>query len=227
MLGKLIFILTSIIFIFYSNSTLASECDIDLAIDYYLAEDYEGAVRESQPCADEGYPGAQYILGEYYFFEMEDYPNAFKWFNQAAKQDDPDSLYFVGLMYEKGLFVKENHNTAIEYYKMSADEGDADAKYRIGYLYSTAGWGSSLKRDYKISEKWYKEAADEGHAAAAYNLHVSYFNGWLNGDADKWLQIAADLGHEEAISELEAAQSENDIMNKLQNFIDNNSAGDL
>lgn len=110
---------------------------------------------------------------------------------------------------------------------MSADGEDVDAKYRIGYLYSTVGWGSSLKRDYKISEKWYKEAADEGHAATAYNLHVSYFNGWLNGDADKWLQISADLGHEGAISELEAAQSENDIMNKLQNLIDNNSTGDL
>ncbi len=226
MLVKLIFIFTSIIFVSYSKSILASECDLDLAIDYYIAEDYEGAVRESEACANEGYPFAQFVLGEYYFFE-EDYPNAFKWHNQAAEQNDPDSLYYVGYMYEKGLFVRENHDTAIEYYKMSADEGDTEAKYRIGYLYGTAGWGSLIKRDYKTAEKWYKEAADEDHATAAYNLHVIYFNEWLNGDADKWLQIAADLGNEKAISELESVQSKNDIIDKLQNILDNNSTGDL
>ena len=76
------------------------------------------------------------------------------------------------------------------------------AKFNLGYIYGVAGWGSSLKRDYKVAAKWFEEAANDGDPDAAYNLYVIYSNGWVSGNSDEWLQIAADLGNEEAISQL-------------------------
>ena len=212
-----------IILSLYSNSLLAAECDIDLTLEHFINGEYETAAQYAIPCAENGDVDAQAILGDYYFYEEQNYEAAFQWLEKSSKQGDPYSFFMLGLMYENGYYVEKNHTAAIEYYEIAANEGITEAKFNLGYIYGVAGWGSSLKRDYKVAAKWFEEAANDGDPDAAYNLYIIYSNGWVSGNPDEWLQIAADLGNEEAISQLNEKNKTLDIEKRLQEMIDDYS----
>ena len=212
--------LTNYIFLIliYSLPSIALDCDLELAFETYISGDYKSASELSLPCANDGDSLAQYILGEYHYYDTKDYEEAYNWLIKAADQGDPDGMYLLAEMYRNGHHVKKDEKSAIELYELSAEEGVSEAKFQLGLIYIDAGFWSSINRDYRKAEKWFKEAADDGIAEAAYNLYVIYYNGWINGDADKWLEIAASLGHEEATKELEKKQSADALENKLRDL---------
>ena len=72
------------------------------------------------------------ITGE--FGVEKDEEEAVKWYRKAAKQDDPESLYRLGLCYEKGIGVKADRAEAIKWYRKAASgyEEAEDALKRLG-----------------------------------------------------------------------------------------------
>ena len=67
--------------------------------------DYETALAEFRPLAEQGHAEVQYNLGEMYRNGQgvpEDDQEAAKWFGLAAEQGDASAQYNLGVMYYKG-----------------------------------------------------------------------------------------------------------------------------
>ena len=84
---------------------------------------------------------AQREIAKIYYYQNEPisnmnlsdaFSNAFLWFQKAAEQNDNDSAYFLGWMYEKGQYVKKDIEKAIEWYTKS--KGARDSAQRIEQL---------------------------------------------------------------------------------------------
>ena len=69
------------------------------------------------------------------FFNKKDYKKAFNIYMECAKENDPESLYMVGYMYEEALGVEENIEEAFKYYKQAADLDFVDAIFNVGFFY--------------------------------------------------------------------------------------------
>ena len=80
--------------------------------------------------ASGGSSAAQFNLGVMYDKGdgvTQDYKEAFKWYELAAKQGFAEAQYNLGLMYEKGQGAIENYLLAHAYLNLAASSGDKDA----------------------------------------------------------------------------------------------------
>ena len=91
---------------------------------------FEMALREWTPLAEEGDATAQINLGVMY----EDgkgvstnYKTALKWYKRAAQQGDPRGQVNLGLMYAKGKGVRPDNIYAYMWLYIAALTGDGDA----------------------------------------------------------------------------------------------------
>lgn len=58
----------------------------------------------------------------------KDLKEAFKWFSRAAKQNDPDFQYDLGIMYAKGKGIQQNMQEALIWMKRAAEQGNQNAQ---------------------------------------------------------------------------------------------------
>ena len=82
----------------------------------YEKGDYETALREFKPLAEQGGAYAQYNLGQMYRRGQgvpQDYKTAVKLFKLAAEQRYANAQFNLGLMYENGQGVPKNYMTAV------------------------------------------------------------------------------------------------------------------
>lgn len=136
-------------------------------------------------------------------FNAGDYNKALKYWQPLAKNNHPDALYNIGLLYMKGHGVEQNYIQAKEYFKQAAFYGSADAAYNLGVLYKRGKVGHPSS---KTAIYWWKQAAEQGHADSQFNYGVmlAYGNG-LKKDvpaALQWWNKAAAQGHQDAIQTL-------------------------
>ena len=88
--------------------------------------------------AEQGYPGAQFNLGNCYQLGegvKQNKETAVYWYRQAALSGDADSQYMLGLCYANGEGVTKDSNKAIEWFKKSSRQGHRLAQYilmRVG-----------------------------------------------------------------------------------------------
>jgi len=105
--------------------------------------------------AENGFIGAQFTLGEFYFqgeggYEKS-YDKAFKWFKKAADSGDGMALWRVGSFYELGVGVEKDHEEAIKWYKRSAEEGYSTARVCLAFFILISYLTGDLK--YRDSER--------------------------------------------------------------------------
>ncbi len=103
-----------------------------------VKQDQEVAVRWYRRAAEQGYPGAQFNMGNCCQLGegiKEDKEQAVYWYRQAANQDDADSQYMLGLCYASGEGVTKSNSKAIEWFQKSSRQGHRlaqDILLRIG-----------------------------------------------------------------------------------------------
>ncbi len=111
---------------------------------------------------------------------------AAKYFEQAAKQNDPRAQFEIGEMYQKGIGVKADPYMAYAWYKAAAEQGNKDAMFQLAEcLYN----GIGIQQDVTKAIWWYEKSAKmegntddasakEGNAQAAYKLalYLGYEN---------------------------------------------------
>ena len=61
------------------------------------------------------------------YYEVGDYTNALKYFQQAAEQGNAKAQYNLGVCYENGQGVLQNYTEAVKWIKKAAKQGDAKA----------------------------------------------------------------------------------------------------
>ena len=99
------------------------------------------------------------------------YEDAMKWYLKAAAQGDEESMYNVGLCYDRGLGVEQNTTTAAEWWLKAASKGIREAQYAYAeYL------DDDMKR-YADAKEWYERAAAQGDADAMFKLGQLYDEG--------------------------------------------------
>jgi TPR repeat protein len=110
-------------------------------LDAHNRGDYETALFELQPLADQGNVDAQNILGIMYFEGQgvpQDYAEALQWRRLAAEQRNAHAQYNLGFMYNKGQGVPQDYAEALEWYRLAAAQGHAHAPNNIAWILATA-----------------------------------------------------------------------------------------
>jgi TPR repeat protein len=91
----------------------------------YKQGDYDAALREWRPLAEQGDDRAQLNLGFMYdngYGVPQDYKEAIKWYRRAAEQGNDRAQYNLGLMYEGGYGVLKNNLQAHMWYDIAGVE---------------------------------------------------------------------------------------------------------
>ena len=101
--------------------------------------DFETALNELGPLAEQGHGDAQNSLGTIYRNGegvAQDYPEAARWFRLAAEQGNPFAQFNLGKNYYLGIGLAQNNISALMWWAITAAQGDQDADENIGYLAS-------------------------------------------------------------------------------------------
>ena len=114
----------------------------------------------------------------------------------AAKQDDPDAIYQIGMYYENGWGVTADITEAYRQYHLAAEKGHPKAQTTIGIeLYN--------KGEYNQAVEWFEKSAEQGFADAQYYMARCYHNGHgveQNYEEEAaYYQKAARQGHTDAL----------------------------
>lgn len=97
---------------------------------------------------------------------LRDYAGAMKSFQEEGSAD---SLYMVGLMYDRGEGVKQDKKEAAQWFRKAAELGDVRAQYRLGQMYQ---FGYGVEQDNQEAVKWYRKAAGQGFESARNALRA-------------------------------------------------------
>ena len=99
--------------------------------------DYDTALKEFRPLADQGDARAQSSLGQMYFEGLgvpQDYQEAAKWFRLAGNQGDAYAQITLGVMYAQGQGVPQDFGHAAHWYRLAAEQGEGPAHPTGGYV---------------------------------------------------------------------------------------------
>lgn len=101
--------------------------DLGVASAAYLAGDYEKAIEQWRPLAEQGNAEAQFFLGQMYFEGrgvLEDYEEAARYFRLAAEQGDRDGQLGLAGMYAAGLGgLPQSHVVAYMWANLAHSQG--------------------------------------------------------------------------------------------------------
>ena len=65
---------------------------------------------------------------------IQDYEEAFKWYQLAADQEYARAQYSLGYMYEDGEGVDRDYAEAVKWWRLAAEQGVAEAQYLLDHL---------------------------------------------------------------------------------------------
>ncbi|MEW9906564.1 MAG: tetratricopeptide repeat protein [Candidatus Symbiodolus clandestinus] len=181
-------------------------CSLDLEeADYRLflafSVDFRPAVYEYVALAEAGLAPAQAYLGNYYLRDLDDktiqqnYPESLHWLKLAAKQQDINAIYYLGMHFLYGRSVKPDYRQAFEQFLKSAERGLFSGQRRAAFAYRD---GQGVARDYVQALFWFQQAAKRGCSDSKASMGFLYFNG-LGGAKDfsaalDWFTQAAEQG---------------------------------
>ena len=154
-----------------TSSSNNAEQEYKRGLDYYIGrngvvKDYATAVKIWKELAEQGHAGAQYSLGECYYYGegiAQDYDSAVSWYRKAAEQGYADAQYCLGYCYNKGEGVAQDYYSAVSWYRKAAEQGYDRAQCNLGNCYDK-GIGITKNKDEAV--KWYQKAAEQGNEKA-------------------------------------------------------------
>jgi hypothetical protein len=129
---------------------------------------------------------------------------AFELFSRAARDGDPEAMFELAKLYEKGIGTNQDLKKAIDLYQRSADLGFADAINDLGFLYYQGA--SGLRRDQEKGIELFLKAADLRHPQAMYNVAALIDDGVVKGktsdDAARYLYASLRSGVKDVLTQL-------------------------
>ena len=137
--------------------------DLEAGVAAYDAGDYEAALAELRPLAEQGDAEAQYNLGVMYAEGQgvaQDYGEAMRLYRLAAEQGEAQAQSNLGVMYATGRGVAQDYSEAVRLYRLAAEQGRAEAQLNLGVSYAT---GEGVARDMVRAYMWFDLAAALGN----------------------------------------------------------------
>jgi uncharacterized protein len=103
--------------------SLCAQAGIEEGQQAYIAGEYDKAIAEFKPLAEQGDAKAQYFMGFLYHhgygMKVNDVEAA-KWFRMGANQGEWQSQYYLGVIYEKGVGIPKDLATAHMWLSLAA-----------------------------------------------------------------------------------------------------------
>jgi uncharacterized caspase-like protein len=129
---------------------------------------------------------------------------AFDLFTRAAEKGDPEAMFELGKLYEKGIGTEQDVARALALYQKAADLGFADAINDLGFLYYQGAIGQ--KPDRRKAVALFLKAADLRHPQAMYNVAALIDDGIVPGktpeDAARYLYASLRTGVKDVLDQL-------------------------
>jgi len=148
-------------------SPLSIGAEFQTGQEAYSIGDYQVALAEWQPLAEEGDAGSQFGLGLLYAngFGVEfDNDQALKWYQLAADQGHGEAQCNLAVMHANGWGVPQNDAEAFKYYNLAAEQGITQAQISLAKMYAS---GLGVAQDKVQAYKWYAIAAElDGYGAS-------------------------------------------------------------
>jgi len=136
--------------------------------DAYDCGDYQTAIKEWQPLAEEGLADGQFGMGLLYangFGVPSDNEQALKWYLLAAENGHADAQYNLAVMHANGWGVPISDEQAFKWYSLAAEHGLPQAQISLAKMY-TRGWGAP--KDNVQAYKWLAVAVELGNTSATF-----------------------------------------------------------
>lgn len=169
--------------------------DTDHAIAEFKKSNYQTALNELKPLAEQGDAKAQLYLGGMYDRGegvTQDFKLAAKWYLKAANQGSNEAQYSLAYLYYTGEGVPKDLSKAKEWYLKAANQGSAMAQIGLSMLLLS---GDGNEADTKAAADWALKAANQGLPLAQETLGRLYMSGFgVPKDiikANYWLTKAA------------------------------------
>ncbi|MDP6589876.1 MAG: hypothetical protein QF666_10580, partial [Alphaproteobacteria bacterium] len=152
----------------------------DEGVAAYKQRDYEAALSEIRPLAEQGHAEAQHFLGKMYRLGdgvAKDYAEAVKWHRKAAEQGYlPAVQWLVGLYYWGNPLndVPRDYAETIKWLRIAAEQGVSDSQASLGHMYFI---GAGTPANPIEALRWFLAAAMQEHVQARLNISRMYFDG--------------------------------------------------
>ncbi|MDR1006496.1 MAG: sel1 repeat family protein [Bacteroidales bacterium] len=181
--------------------------------------------------AKSGNVQAQFALANQYYSgigRLQDYKQAFVWFEKAAKGGNVDAMYSVATMYEDAKGTKENIREAFNYYLKAAERGNHSSQLKVANMFESGrGCVKSDARAYL----WYRVCAERGDLLSCRKLGDYYAQGNVVGkdhaEAKFWYEktidefkvlIQSKLPLDEANADKIASEAINEVIIAMNNL---------
>ena len=142
--------------------SVATAQDFDKGLQAYDAGDYQTALQEWLPLAEQGYVAAQNNLGLIYREGLgvpQDYAETAKWYRLAAEQGEARAQFALGWQFEKGKGVPQDYAEAVKWYRLAAEQGNAIAQNNLGLNYFM---GNGVLQSIVLAHMWANIASANG-----------------------------------------------------------------
>ncbi|MDR2709289.1 MAG: sel1 repeat family protein [Elusimicrobiota bacterium] len=106
----------------------------------------------------------------YHFMLINNFEEAFEWYQKAADLGYAEAQYYLGEMYMSGQGVRQNSKLAIKWYQKAADQKYFEAQFALADFYYN-------NQEFKKAFEIYKRLAEEGNAGAQKILGDMYYSG--------------------------------------------------
>ncbi|KAK8836978.1 Interleukin-1 receptor-associated kinase 4 [Tritrichomonas musculus] len=121
----------------------------------------------------------------------------------SAQNNNPDSLFNLGIKYYFGLNIEKNIEKSIEYFEAAAKLNHHHALNSMGYFYLE---GIGVKKDYLKAKEYFEKSANQYNSTALYNLGAIFESGkgvkQDYGMAFKYYSLSAKLNNPRAQNSL-------------------------
>jgi TPR repeat protein len=150
-------------------ANIGAGADFAAGLEAYSIGDYEAALAEWAPLAEQGHAGSQFGLGSLYAngwgVPLDD-AKALEWYERAANQGHAEAAYNIGVMYQNGWGVEQSDAEALRWIQMSAEGGHAPAHRALGDMY--AG-GIGVVADPVQACKWFATGEALGDSESSFD----------------------------------------------------------
>lgn len=140
-------------------ATPSAQADFDDGMEAFNRSDFETALKEWQPLAEQGDPRAQLEMGRLYISGNgvpQDDAEAARWYRLAAEQGNAEAQRYLGGLHRNGRGVEKSQVESAKWYRAAAEQGDSFAQLSLGWYYA---YGQGVPRDRVLAYVWLSLAA--------------------------------------------------------------------
>ena len=137
---------------------------------YYVAGDYEKAIKSFGEASKYGYAPALANLGKCYYDGKgvdENKQLGMRYFEMAADRGNNLAMHYLGDIHRAGELVKKSDSLAYSYYSSAAAGGLAQSQRMMGHFHEK---GIYVARDHGKALEWYTLAAKQNEPEALYKV---------------------------------------------------------